>query len=46
MTAVDSANQRRNELVATLLQELSDDELGHLTAALPVITKINNAFQN
>ncbi|AMB41933.1 MULTISPECIES: MarR family winged helix-turn-helix transcriptional regulator [Paenarthrobacter] len=46
MTAVDSANQRRNGLVATLLQELSDDELGHLTAALPVITKINNAFQN
>ncbi|MHC8609394.1 MarR family winged helix-turn-helix transcriptional regulator [Paenarthrobacter ureafaciens] len=46
MTAVDFANQRRNELVATLLQELSDDELGHLTAALPVITKINNAFQN
>jgi DNA-binding MarR family transcriptional regulator len=46
ITAVDSANRRRNALVAKLLQELSGDELERLTAALPVIAKLNNAFQN
>jgi len=44
--AVESANQRRNAMVAELLQELTTDEIEHLTAALPVITKLNSSFQN
>lgn len=44
--AVASANQRRNALVAALLQELSAEEREQLAAALPVISKINHSFQN
>ncbi|MGP0223735.1 MULTISPECIES: MarR family winged helix-turn-helix transcriptional regulator [unclassified Paenarthrobacter] len=46
VAAVESANLRRNSMVAALLQELSREEREHLAAALPVITKLNNAFQN
>lgn len=45
-SAVESADQRRNAMVAALLQDLSSDEIGHLTAALPVIAKLNSSFQN
>ncbi|MFP3580195.1 MarR family transcriptional regulator [Arthrobacter sp. fls2-241-R2A-200] len=44
--AVDSANQRRNAMVAGLLQDLSTEEIEQLEAALPVISKLNSAFQN
>ncbi|SEJ57422.1 DNA-binding transcriptional regulator, MarR family [Arthrobacter sp. yr096] len=44
--AVESANQRRNAMVAELLQGLSKQEIEHLAAALPVIAKLNNSFQN
>jgi DNA-binding MarR family transcriptional regulator len=44
--AVESANQRRNAMVAGLLQELSGDEVEQLAAALPIISKINSSFQN
>ncbi|MET3370828.1 MarR family transcriptional regulator [Arthrobacter sp. M2012083] len=44
--AVDFANQRRNAMVAELLQDLSKDEIEHLAAALPVIAKLNSAFQS
>ncbi len=44
--AVASANQRRNAMVAELLQDLSQDEIEHLAAALPVIAKLNSSFQN
>lgn len=44
--AVESANQRRNAMVAGLLQELSSDEVEQLAAALPIISKINSSFQN
>ncbi|MFK0041875.1 MarR family winged helix-turn-helix transcriptional regulator [Paenarthrobacter sp. NPDC090517] len=44
--AVDSANQRRNAMVAELLQDLSNDEIEHLAAALPVIAKLNSSFQS
>ncbi|MFK0009486.1 MarR family winged helix-turn-helix transcriptional regulator [Paenarthrobacter sp. NPDC090520] len=46
LAAVESANHRRNAMVAELLQELTSDEIEQLTAALPVITKLNNSFQN
>lgn len=46
MAAVESANHRRNTMVAELLQGLTQAEVGQLAAALPVITKINNSFQN
>ncbi|GAA2854805.1 MarR family winged helix-turn-helix transcriptional regulator [Paenarthrobacter ilicis] len=45
-SAVESADQRRNAMVAALLQDLSSDEIEHLTAALPVIAKLNSSFQN
>jgi len=45
-SAVDFANQRRNAMVAELLQDLSNDEIEHLAAALPVIAKLNSSFQN
>ncbi|MGO4146621.1 MarR family winged helix-turn-helix transcriptional regulator [Paenarthrobacter sp. YAF11_1] len=45
-SAVESANQRRNAMVAELLQGLSSDEIGQLAAALPVIAKLNSSFQN
>ena len=44
--AVESANQRRNAMVAGLLQELSSDEVEQLAAALPIISKLNSSFQN
>ncbi|MCT9869942.1 MarR family winged helix-turn-helix transcriptional regulator [Paenarthrobacter aurescens] len=44
--AVESANQRRNAMVAQLLQGLSKQEIEQLAAALPVISKINSSFQN
>ena len=44
--AVESANQRRNAMVAELLQELSSDEIEQLAAALPIISKLNSSFQN
>ncbi|MCP2048553.1 MarR family winged helix-turn-helix transcriptional regulator [Paenarthrobacter histidinolovorans] len=44
--AVESANQRRNAMVAELLQDLSAQEIEQLAAALPVISKINSSFQN
>ena len=44
--AVESANQRRNAMVAGLLQELSSDEIEKLAAALPIISKLNSSFQN
>ncbi|VXB84806.1 ArsR family transcriptional regulator [Arthrobacter sp. 9V] len=44
--AVESANQRRNAMVAELLQELSSEEIEHLASALPVIAKLNSSFQN
>ncbi|MFJ4210657.1 MarR family winged helix-turn-helix transcriptional regulator [Paenarthrobacter sp. NPDC089675] len=46
LAAVESANHRRNTMVAELLQGLTQAEVGQLAAALPVITKINNSFQN
>ncbi|MFJ5957812.1 MarR family winged helix-turn-helix transcriptional regulator [Paenarthrobacter sp. NPDC092416] len=45
-SAVESANHRRNAMVAELLQELSGDDIEHLAAALPVIAKLNASFQN
>lgn len=44
--AVESSNQRRNAMVADLLQGLSTQEIEQLAAALPVISKINSSFQN
>ncbi|WP_275776760.1 MarR family transcriptional regulator [Paenarthrobacter sp. Y-19] len=44
--AVESANQRRNAMVAELLQGLSAQEIEQLAAALPVISKINSSFQS
>jgi DNA-binding MarR family transcriptional regulator len=44
--AVESANQRRNAMVAQLLQGLSKQEIEQLAAALPVISKINSSFHN
>ena len=44
--AVESANHRRNAMVAELLQGLSAQEIEQLAAALPVISKINSSFQN
>lgn len=45
-TAVDSANQRRNQVMAGLLGTLTDQDRTALAAALPVIGKIINAAQN
>ncbi|WP_159706533.1 MarR family winged helix-turn-helix transcriptional regulator [Arthrobacter sp. 18067] len=44
--AVEAANHRRNAMVAELLQDLSSEEIEHLAAALPVISKLNSSFQN
>ncbi|MBP2268600.1 DNA-binding MarR family transcriptional regulator [Pseudarthrobacter sp. PvP004] len=44
--AVASANQRRNAMVAELLQGLSNQEIEQLAAALPVIARLNSSFQN
>ncbi|MDR6988241.1 DNA-binding MarR family transcriptional regulator [Paenarthrobacter nitroguajacolicus] len=44
--AVESANQRRNAMVAELLRDLTSEEIEHLASALPVISKLNSSFQN
>ncbi|MEO5319518.1 MarR family transcriptional regulator [Arthrobacter sp. CC3] len=44
--AVDSANERRNAVMAKILVTLSDSERQALAAALPVIEKINSTVQN
>ena len=44
--AVESANQRRNEVMAGILSTLTDADRTALAAALPVISKIINAAQN
>lgn len=44
--AVESANQRRNEVMAGLLSTLTDQDRAALAAALPVIDKIINAAQH
>lgn len=44
--AVESANQRRNEVMAGILSTLTDTDRSALAAALPVISKIINAAQN
>jgi DNA-binding MarR family transcriptional regulator len=44
--AVDSANERRNAVMADILMTLSDSERQALAAALPVIEKINGTLHN
>lgn len=44
--AVESANRRRNAVMAGILETLSDDDRRVLAAALPVIEKINSTLQN
>jgi DNA-binding MarR family transcriptional regulator len=44
--AVDSANRRRNEVMAGILGTLTDQDRKALAAALPVIDKINASLQN
>jgi DNA-binding MarR family transcriptional regulator len=44
--AVESANRRRNAVMAGILESLTDDERRALAAALPVIEKINSTLQN
>ena len=44
--AVESANQRRNAVMAELLGELTEQDREALAAALPVIDKINASLQN
>jgi DNA-binding MarR family transcriptional regulator len=44
--AVESANQRRNGVMADILESLTDDDRRALAAALPVIEKINSTLQN
>ena len=44
--AVDSANKRRNQVMAEILSTLSDQDRQALAAALPVIDKINASLQN
>ena len=44
--AVDSANERRNAVMADILVTLSDSERQALAAALPVIEKINGTLHN
>ena len=44
--AVESANQRRNAVMAELLGELTEEDREALAAALPVIDKINASLQN
>ncbi|MDP9694051.1 UNVERIFIED_ORG: DNA-binding MarR family transcriptional regulator [Arthrobacter globiformis] len=44
--AVESANQRRNAVMAGILESLTDDDRRALAAALPVIEKINSTLQN
>ncbi|MDQ0862500.1 MarR family winged helix-turn-helix transcriptional regulator [Arthrobacter globiformis] len=44
--AVESANRRRNAVMAGILESLTDDDRRALAAALPVIEKINGTIQN
>ena len=44
--AVESANRRRNAVMAGILESLTDDDRRALAAALPVIEKINSTIQN
>jgi DNA-binding MarR family transcriptional regulator len=44
--AVDSANERRNAVMAGILETLTDDDRQALAAALPVIEKINGTLHN
>jgi DNA-binding MarR family transcriptional regulator len=44
--AVDSANRRRNQVMADILSTLSDQDRKALAEALPVIDKINASLQN
>jgi len=44
--AIESANQRRNAVMAELLGELTEEDREALAAALPVIDKINASLQN
>ncbi|WP_285246390.1 MarR family transcriptional regulator [Pseudarthrobacter sp. efr-133-R2A-89] len=44
--AVDSANRRRNQVMAGILSTLSDQDRKALADALPVIDKINAYLQN
>jgi DNA-binding MarR family transcriptional regulator len=43
--AVESANERRNAVMAGILLSLSDEDRAALAAALPVIGKINATLQ-
>jgi DNA-binding MarR family transcriptional regulator len=43
--AVESANERRNAVMAGILSSLSDQDRAALAAALPVIGKINATLQ-
>ena len=43
--AVESANERRNTVMAGILSSLSDEDRAALAAALPVIGKINATLQ-
>ena len=44
--AVDSANKRRNQVMADILSSLTDQDRKALAEALPVIDKINASLQN
>lgn len=44
--AVESANQRRNQVMAEILSTLTDQDRKALAEALPVIDKINASLQN
>ncbi|GGH95197.1 MarR family transcriptional regulator [Arthrobacter liuii] len=44
--AVDSANKRRNQVMAQILSTLTDQDRKALADALPVIDKINASLQN
>ncbi|UKA66715.1 MarR family transcriptional regulator [Arthrobacter sp. FW306-05-C] len=44
--AVDSANRRRNHVMAEILSTLTDQDRKALAEALPVIDKINASLQN
>jgi DNA-binding MarR family transcriptional regulator len=44
--AVDSANRRRNQVMAGILSTLSDQDRKALADALPIIDKINASLQN
>lgn len=44
--AVESANRRRNAVMAGILESLTDDDRRALAAALPVIEKINSTIQD